>query len=195
MKVIKEFKTPKTIIITGQWIKNVEPALMIDDDETDITVRNTKGEWCNIFSWGQIYVITESEFNEFRESEHYTNFCDDDEDENMYMVLKDYVGTIGATAIIEGGQSSDDWEVDEYFQHQDIEGGLIINVTGNYKIEQSTIKDVIEFLKSDETSKIEEVTSPSLEEKLTKLEGIVEKQTKEIDALSEKIRKLSWIKR
>lgn len=159
MKIIKEVKESTTLIITGQWIEGREPSLMITDDESQIDIRRFDGKTTSLTTLGFVNILTVEEFNTFINSEHYKLHCDDDfgNDENFYVVLKDYVGIIGATGAMWGHENEnfDNWDLDEYFYHQEL-GDLypIIGVTGEYDFKGMTVQEVKDFLGSDKGSKV-----------------------------------------
>ena len=198
MKILKEYTEPTTIIMTGQWVKDVEPSLMINDDESSISVTNIGvNTTSNLTTFGHMYILTEFEFNWFVTSDHYTMHCDDDfgDTEKMYIVIKDFIGVIGARGLIEGREEFDKWDVDDYFYHQVEDATLEIMVIGeeNYIVKSMNINEVKEFLGSNISSKIiftEE--SLSLEEKIKILEERIESQEKEIARLSDAV---GWCER
>jgi hypothetical protein len=147
-----------------------------------------------MYSYGHIYILTEKEFFEFINSNHFKEHYKEEYDENYYVVIKDYIGTIGATGLTENREESDDWDINEYFNHQveDDALRLIIDITGKYHFNSTTFKQTLEFLKSDETSKAVEVKKISVEERIKLLEKKVESQTKQIALLSDSI---DWCER
>lgn len=168
MKVLKEYKEPTTIVITGQWVDNVKSSLLITDDEFVIDIRKFNGDEVSLTTFGSITILTEEEFNWFVTSDHYIMHCDDDfgNEENMYVVIKDYVGVIGATANVRGGiDDFDKWNVDDYFYHQ-VEGELYVDVKGEYEFEAMTVGEVKEFLESDRGSKVTDILSEETKEDL-----------------------------
>jgi hypothetical protein len=194
MKTLKTFTEPETVIICGAWVEDKEVVLKITDDESPVTIRKYDG-WCvDMYSYGHIYILTEKEFFEFINSNHFKEHYKEEYDENYYVVIKDYIGTIGATGLTENREESDDWDINEYFNHQveDDALRLIIDITGKYHFNSTTFKQTLEFLKSDETSKAVEVKKISVEERIKLLEKKVESQTKQIALLSDSI---DWCER
>jgi len=178
MKIIKEVKEPTTLIICGQWLEGVEPSLMITDDESQIDIRRFDGKTTSLTTFGFVNILTVEEFNTFINSEHYKSNCDDDfgNDEHFYVVLKDYVGTIGVTGAMRGHENEDfdKWDLDEYFYHQEL-GDLypIINVSGEYAFKGMTVQEVKDFLVSDKGSKVSDKLT---EEDKEQLYGEIENQ-------------------
>jgi len=168
MKILKEYKKPTTIIITGQWVDNVESSLLITDDECTFDIRKFNGYEICLMAFGSVSILTEEEFNWFITSDHYKMYCDDDfgDEENMYTVIKDYVGIIGATATRYDGEEFDKWDIDEYFHHQVDDSNVTLEVKGEYEFEAMTINEVKEFLLSDKGSKVSEVLPEETKEQL-----------------------------
>ena len=196
MKIIKEYKKPTTIVITGQWVEGIGKSLMITDDESGIDVRRFDGDTFSLTTYGHIYVLTEEQFNWFITSDHYALYCDDDDIENLYIPIKDFIGVIGATGITDDGVESDEWDINDYFYHQ-IDDGVfypILDIKGEYNIQPMNIKEVKEFLASNKDSifiPIPEIKSP-LEVKIEALENRIESQAKQIALLSDAI---DWCER
>jgi hypothetical protein len=168
MKIVKDCKTPETVIICGAWVNNKEPSVKVTDDESGISIRKFDGTYEHLHGYGHIYILNEDEFNEFLNSEHYQNKYGHDEwaeKENYYVILKDYVGTIGVTAELtsEGFKESDDWDINDYFYHQPIadddNGNLIMDVSGEYEFESTNLIEVNKILNSDKSTKTSEILS------------------------------------
>jgi hypothetical protein len=191
MKILKEFKEPTTIVITGQWVEGIKQSLMIDDDEWVIDVRNSNGDLISLTTFGGVYILTEKQFNWFITSDHYKLYCDDDfgHIENMYIVLKDYVGTIGAIGILHDGGETDKWLLNDYFNHQLEDADVILDVISEYDFDAMTIEEATEFLNSNEKNSKPTKTEAkiSLEERIQILEDKVESQTKQIKLLTDSI--------
>ena len=163
MKILKEYKEPTTIIITGQWVEPYKESLMVTDDECFVDVRKHNGEEVSLSTFGFVTILTEDEFNEFINSEHFKVNCDNEfsELEYMYRPIKDYVGTIGVsrTNSWNGEEESDDWDIDEYFYHQFEDSVPTIKVLGEYDFDSMTIDEVKKFLSSNKTSKMGDILS------------------------------------
>lgn len=183
MKIIKEFTEPTTIIITGQWVDGIKESLMLTDDECGIDVRCFNGKTISLTTFGIIHILTLDQFNWFVTSDHYKMHCDDDfgNQENMYIVIKDYIGVIGATGIMDHNKEFDKWDINDYFYHQVKDSVLVLDVKGEYDFNAMNVNEVKEFLDSGESSKagVEEV-SPSLEERIEVLEKKIESMQKQI---------------
>ena len=193
MKILREFKEPTNIVITGQWVNSKEPSLSLTDDECSCSIRDYKGDYVSITSFGSITILTEDEFDWFLESDHYRLFCDDDfgRKENMYVAIKNYVGVIGATGLYSGTEEEfDDWDINDYFYHQVEDSGVILNISGKYNIQPMTVDEVSEFLSSNRISKVvKEEPEVSLRERIKMLEERVESQSEQIRLLNDS---LSW---
>jgi len=168
MKILKEYTKPTTIIITGQWVNNVESSLLITDDECEIDIRKFNSEKVSLITFGNISILTEEEFNWFVTSDHFTMHCGDDfsNEEDMYVVIKNYVGVIGATGITCDGEEFDKWDITDYFYHQVEDSNVVIDIKGEYNVESMTVGEVKEFLESDRGSKITDILSKETKEDL-----------------------------
>jgi len=156
MKVLKEFKEPTNVVITGQWVGGeVEPSLSITDDECILTVRNFKGKKFNLAALGSITILTEEQFNWFIDSDHYKMYCDDDfgNIEDMYIPIKGYVGNIEAVGVTYDGDETVEWEIEDYFYHQVEDANLILDIKGEYNFDSMNVNEAKKFLKSNEISK------------------------------------------
>ena len=142
MKVLKEFKEPTNVVITGQWVGGeVEPSLSITDDECILTVRNFKGKKFNLAALGSITILTEEQFNWFIDSDHYKMYCDDD------------FGNIEAVGVTYDGDETVEWEIEDYFYHQVEDANLILDIKGEYNFDSMNVNEAKKFLKSNEISK------------------------------------------
>lgn len=175
MRILKEYKKPTTIVMTGEWVVDHKDSVSYTDDECTIDVRKYNGDIETITAFGGLTILTEDEFYEFIQSNHYKMHCDDDfnKEEHMYIIIKDFVGTIGATVELRGGPAVE-WDVDEFVNHQ-FDGfvELFVEVLGDYEFESMPIGKAIEFLESDKGSKVTDILS---EETKNQLFGEIDNQ-------------------
>lgn len=202
MKILKEYTEPTTIIITGQWVEPYKESIMLTDDECYVDVRDFKGDEITLSTFGFVTILTEDEFIDFINSEHFKLNCENEfcDLENMYIPIKDYVGRIGATGIIAGTKDMefDNWDIEDYFYHQVDDSSPIIDISGEYKFKSMTIDQVIKFLSSDASSLVlssttfEKEVDRSIEEKIKQLEERIEAQSKQIALLNDTV---DWCQR
>tara|TARA_R110000851_G_scaffold47424_6_gene115183 strand:- start:418 stop:1074 length:657 start_codon:yes stop_codon:yes gene_type:complete len=174
MKIIKELKEPTTLILCGGWIddETIEPILRITDDESSISIRKHDGSLSYLQTYGFVYLLTEEQFRTFINSKHYDNEYGDWEDE-FFMVLKDYVGTLGAVGMREN-EEFDEWDINDYFYHQmDCDEDLILDISGAYDLKNSDKDGALKILSQSNSIKL---TDKLTEETKEQLFGEIENQ-------------------
>lgn len=195
MRTLKEFKEPQTVIICSGWLQDNEGDVLIDDDETQFTIRRDNNTYIDVEAlFGVAYILTKDEFKKYVNSEHFKENCDLDGGEyHQYVVINDYVGTISVVAQYRTGQETDDFKLDDFFQHQHIDGNLYIHVSGDYDLNVTNLEDSINTINSGVSSRAI-LTKPqmSLEEKIEILESRLESQSKQIALLSDAV---DWCQR
>tara|TARA_R110000796_G_scaffold248124_3_gene374578 strand:- start:2120 stop:2713 length:594 start_codon:yes stop_codon:yes gene_type:complete len=194
MKILKEYKEPTTIIICGAWVEGIDKSLMITDDESQIDVRGTNGS-SSITTLGQVYILTEDEFNWFITSDHYKMHCEGDvfsDIEHLYIPIKDYVGVIGASGLTCDNEPFDNWDINNYFHHQVEDSRVLIDVSGEDYFIRMNVNEVKEFLVGAGTNGIFKAPEVNLEEKIVILEKRIESQQKQIEHLSDAV---DWCER
>jgi len=196
MRVLKEFKEPETVIICSGWLENREGDVLIDDDETAFTIRRDNKTYIDVEAlFGVAYILTKDEFFKYINSEHFRDNCDVDGGlYNQYAVINDYVGTISVVAEYRTGQETDNFKLDDYFHHQNMDANLYVHVSGEYDFNVTNLEDALKTIDSGVSSRCELKKEPSLslEEKIEILEGKIEIQAQQISQLSNAV---DWCER
>lgn len=191
MRILKEVTEPQTIIICDAYLDDRDPDVMINDDECGFNIRKSNGEFTSVDSFGFIYIFTKEEFLNYIESKD-EDEKEEQDDFDLYVIIKDFVGTVGVTAKEFGGKENDNWKLNDYFHHQDINGGLILDVSGDYDFNALHLDEALRFLNSDEKNQKLNTPIESIEGKLIRFEKLIESQRKEIAKLADAIQ---WCER
>lgn len=159
MRVLKKVTEPQTIIICDLYQDfDRQPDAMVDDDETGFSIRVKGGKTKDVECFGFVHVLTKEEFLAYNES------IDDPEDEeyyHMYVVLNDFVGEIGVTAINSKKEERDDFDLDDYLDHQfnyedDEYYTLLIEISNNHDITPRNYMEALKLVTTGEKTEIEQ---------------------------------------
>jgi len=156
MRIIKSFKEPQTIVICGlDYDYGFEPSALITDDESGFGIRSKGGIILDVFSYGFVYILTKDEFYEYCKNNQ--RYSDNDNIENMFIVLNNFVGDVGVTAVNHQGDENDDFELDDYMQHQfDDNLNLLVEVPSGYDVTPRNFKSALALIESEETTYIKD---------------------------------------
>lgn len=149
MRVLKTITEPQTIVICDLYRDNEIPqSAMITDDESSFKIRAKGGKTHRVDSLGFVHILTKEEFLNYDLNSDY----EEDDDFYMYIVLNDFVGDICVTGI-DGTRETDDFELDDYLEHQLDDYDLLIEVPSGYDVTPRVFSEAMAMVKSGESTK------------------------------------------
>lgn len=151
MRVLRSFDKPQTIIICDFYHDNdFEPSAMVTDDESSFKIRSKGGPTKKVDCFGFVHILTQEEFIEYYES--LDNYDDDGYGFDLTVVLNNFVGDICVTSLDENGEENDNFELDDYMEHQFEEyHTMLIEVPEGYIIEPMEYIKALDLIKSGDS--------------------------------------------